>query len=1006
MPRSYHERKDRPMTDEELLRAIDQAVEEKAAELDLSESALTTLPPEIAHLTNLEKLVLWGNQLTTLPNEIGQLTNLEELDLDQNQLTTLPSEIGQPANLQSLRVSENQLTTLPNEIAQLANLRRLDVSENQLTSLPTEIAQLTNLVELILWGNELTTLPNWIGQLTNLVELILWDNELTTVPNWIGQLTNLKELDLDQNQLTTLPTEIGQLTNLQSLLVNDNQLTTLPTEIVQLNNLKRLDIGNNQLTTLPPEIGKLEKLQDLQLDDNPLTFPPPEIVEQGAQAVLTFLREHLRDSERQWVSKLLLVGEGGVGKTSVLRALLGESFDTQESSTHGIEVRGLEIEHPEEPGVTMNLSAWDFGGQEIYHATHQFFLSNRSLYLLVWNSRHGWEQGKLFYWLDMIKAKAPDSPVIIVAAHIEDRAPDLPLDDLRDRYPNNIVDSCAVSNRDGTGIDQLREVIRNVAAGLPLMGESWPTTWTEARRAVRDMPETHVNPEQMYEVIGSHGVTGDDAQILAQWLHDLGDIVYFQDTPELTDIVILDPQWLTSYMSRVLDSTQVERGLGILRRDHMETLWGDLDYGMASYFLRLMEQFDLSYRTLEDDDISIVVERLSHNPPEFDSRWNSIKEDPKCREISLKFELNATMPPGIPTWFIARSHRFTTGNHWRYGALLEDGREPKHVALVRAFLNDRYLQLSVRGPYPQQMFYILRDGLEYTLARYPGLHIGRKVPCPGHEGQSCTHEFELEHLTMRLDRKRLEIECPKSLEMVSVPKLLFGLHLETTQTEVISRIDSVIEGKQLLGDKIDELTKSIELYHLQFLNEYRDVQKRAESRCPNVFVLIPSQGSWWTKRLLGQKIDLQLLCQAPGQWHPTTEDGRYSIPEPPKWLAASAPYLQRLLPVLKATAPLIMPFAGAVIPDFDATAFKKQVDLTTQLLDKLPDFLASSAAETPGALAELPRSERLDPAQLRTVRMLLEELDPYKRWGGLQAQPTPEGHYLWLCDYHAREYRR
>ena len=69
----------------------------------------------------------------------------------------------------------------------------------------------------------------------------------------------------------------------------------------------------------------------------------------------------------------------------------------------------------------MSLHAWDFGGQQIYHATHQFFLTDRSLFVLLWNSRLGWEQGKLQYWLDIIKARAPGSPVILVATHIRDR---------------------------------------------------------------------------------------------------------------------------------------------------------------------------------------------------------------------------------------------------------------------------------------------------------------------------------------------------------------------------------------------------------------------------------------------------------------------------------------------------------------------------------------------------------------------------------------------------------
>jgi small GTP-binding protein len=135
----------------------------------------------------------------------------------------------------------------------------------------------------------------------------------------------------------------------------------------------------------------------------------------------------LQDSQQQWVSKLLVVGEGGVGKTSLLRALLGEAFNSQESTTHGIEIRTLGMPHPTKADVTMQLNTWDFGGQEIYHATHQFFLTNRSLFLVGWNARHGFEQGKLYYWLDTIQALAPESPILLVATHIDSEMPTFPL---------------------------------------------------------------------------------------------------------------------------------------------------------------------------------------------------------------------------------------------------------------------------------------------------------------------------------------------------------------------------------------------------------------------------------------------------------------------------------------------------------------------------------------------------------------------------------------------------
>src|SRR5262249_27964268 len=161
----------------------------------------------------------------------------------------------------------------------------------------------------------------------------------------------------------------------------------------------------------------------------------------------------------------------------------------------------------------------------IYHATHQFFLSNRSLFLVVWNTRHGFEQGKLYYWLDTIKARAPDSPVVLVATHTDQRDADLPLADLR-RKDSQIVSQCEISNRTGKGLRQLRTTIAQAAAALPLMGESWPTNWIAAASAVRSRPDKFISRVQLQALLTEHGVAADKMPVLARWLHELGDILY------------------------------------------------------------------------------------------------------------------------------------------------------------------------------------------------------------------------------------------------------------------------------------------------------------------------------------------------------------------------------------------------------------------------------------------------------------------------------------------------
>jgi len=769
-----------------------------------------------------------------------------------------------------------------------------------------------------------------------------------------------------------------------------------------------LDLSDNQLSSLPPEFSQLSNLTELFLYNNPLTSPPPEIVEQGTQAILTYLRERLEGSQQQWVSKLLVVGEGGVGKTSLLRALRGEQFDTRESTTHGIEIKSLELTHPTKADTSMQLNTWDFGGQEIYHATHQFFLTNRSLFLLAWNTRHGFEQGKLYYWLDTIKALAPESPILLVATNIDERDADLPLKELRCKYPQ-IIEHCKISSKISLGVEELRQAIAEAAAKLPLMGEIWPTTWLNAANAIRTQPKKQITPQQLWDIIAESKVADISKEVLARWLHELGEILYFQDNEELNDTVILKPQWVTEYISKVLESEEVIKRVGIFTRQEMAQLWRDLEPSMRDHFLYLMERFDLSYRIQENRDISLVVERLPFDPPNYEQKWQQIKQTDECHEISMKFQLN-TIPAGIPTWFIARQHRFTTNTHWRNGVLFADTPEQKHLALVQVVKSDRYLQLTVRGPNPQNFFALLKDGIEVTLNRFPGLRIQRFIPCAGHNGEDCSYLFNYANLEKAITRNPpiMDIQCQESFEIVSVLGLLFGVDWRT-QDKVLSRIDELettVSGKQ--DEIFDELKNLRELTQREFTNTFRREQAKIDSHCPNVFVLRPHGRKAWKQTISGQKLDLQLYCQAPGCWHPTQEGGLYEINEPAKWLRATAPYISRLFHVLKYAAPLIGPFVSLVNEQEYEKIFKNDLEFTKEFAAKLPEIEASEDLKLADKIA---RGEDLDPeradgAALRALRQLLDEKDPQQHWGGLKNTLTPEGHYLWLCEHHAAEYKR
>lgn len=489
-----------------------------------------------------------------------------------------------------------------------------------------------------------------------------------------------------------------------------------------------------------------------------------------------------------WESRLMVVGDGGMGKTSLISRLMNDIFDPSTVlTTSGIDINSLKLPHPIRDDIEMRLNVWDFAGQAIYHATHQFFYSGRSLFLLVWNARIGYEQGNIFYWLDQIKALAPDSPILIVATHTDQRNPHLPLIEIRRRYPQ-IVDFFAVSNVTGENIRDLRESIRQNSANLPLMGQPWNKTWNQVVTAIRQDIRIYMSAHELFEIMSSYAVKSEDQNILAIYLHELGYILFFHDIPELSDIVVLNPVWMIGYISDALGNKNVINNLGIFTREDMNSIWADIDPYLREYLLRLMEQFDLSYPIPDDmSNRSLIVGAMQIQEADYHEQWESLHTE---KQLSIKFRMpKSHILPGIPTWFIARSYRFTTHTHWKTGALLAD-KNSQNYALLRTYPEQRYLELLVRGKNPSNFFALLRDGIDVTLDRYPGLKVIRTIPCPcgGNENKGCSYEFNVRTVEKALEQDPpiSSLKCQETLKDVELYPLTTG-----------------ILGKQILNNKID-----------------------------------------------------------------------------------------------------------------------------------------------------------------------------------------------------------
>ncbi len=431
-------------------------------------------------------------------------------------------------------------------------------------------------------------------------------------------------------------------------------------------------------------------------------------------------------------------------------------------------------------------------------------------------------------------------------------------------------------------------------------------------------------------------------------MHELGEVLHFTDDPELADLVILEPQWAAQKIGVILASHEVAQARGILTRECMHRLWPDLDKGTREHLISLTERFDLAYRIPESPDHRcMVVEKLPQNPAEYEARW---AEAAGAKELRLRFRL-AAMHPGIPTWFIARQHRFTLGLHWLRGVLFGQERgDPRHLGLVVANETERTVDFSVRGPFPPTFMTLLTEAFVDTVRRrYEGLEMERLVPCPGPPGgEACGHYFKQANLEKWLtaEKPRYQITCEECGTEHEVARLLFGLSI-APQAEAVTleAIRDIVhdDGARTRAHIDTSLAEGLAYLHLQFVKEWNTQQLLDEQSCPTVFSLYPVDGATLFR---APTLRLQLYCMQPGCWHGIGDDGACQFDQPKEWLRGVLGFLRSYGPILKSVAGIAAPAAGVAMglletPKEAAELWTQGLETTAKVLEEMEDASCS-----------------------------------------------------------------
>jgi internalin A len=214
--------------------------------------------------------------------------------------------------------------------------------------------------------------------------------------------------------------------------------------------------------------------------------------------------------------------------------------------TKGIDVHRHDFETLDKRIFRLNV--WDFGGQQIYHATHQFFLTKSSLYVLVDDTRKSDRSVKddgFKYWLEVVEVLSDHSPVLIFQNEKGGRSKKIDEAGIKRRF-TDVKEIYGGDLEERHAADVLRRAIEYHTQRLPHIGEEVPAKWPLIRDAVeeRARSDPYISQEDYFDIYREHlEFDRNKALYLSRYLHDLGVFLHFQDDLRLQKTVVLQNRW-------------------------------------------------------------------------------------------------------------------------------------------------------------------------------------------------------------------------------------------------------------------------------------------------------------------------------------------------------------------------------------------------------------------------------------------------------------------------------
>lgn len=1027
-----------------------------SAELDLSKQYLHTVPDWVReHSATIRVLKLRGNLIQHLPAWLSEFNHLTELDVSNNGLRGEEpfSVLSQLKSLTSLNLSGNQAIRLPDSLSTLSRLKSLNVINCPTPSLPGWITGNGSLRTLRVGGllnqdMRLDELPAGLSDLSmtsmslqdlpasvvllNLKRLDVSGNRLTAwgVLQTMGQLAvlaaarnslteeldftfaALRYLNVQENGLRSLSSICRHAPSLRVLIASGNKIREIPASIQYCTHLERLQLAHNDIrSVITGGIERLEKLEEVDLSSNVMSEWPtafarlPELVRfrfdgnlvrEVPHDALAYLRAIAQRTVSLKEAKLVLVGDGMVGKSSLLAALAGDQFDPDRPTTHGLETRELLI--TDSDGKAQGkLQCWDFGGQTQYQSSHQIFFSEDAIYLLLWRPRNGFEECHLTDWAEQVRQRAGlNARLVVVATHRDlDTNPAI-LDRRRLLQEYGINDFFHIGSESGEGVADLRSFLAGTIRE-PFYQHELPEAWLEVRDALRKVGRPYLALREAILLARHCGVGSASCGELLRLGHRLGWWIFYADAEALSEYVVLKGDWLSKAIGLVFDSDLPYENLGMVTSEELTSIWDNSEnpdsrrypVKLHRHFIALMERFDISFRVPDRPGYVsryILPELLPNNLPDAMDAWKrgvaGDLSDSRYCQMTLEVNGQVTVPKNFMPRFIARVHWLAldpaalSTARCRHSVVLADDNSRASVSQG----SDGVL-IKTYGRDPSAFAVLVADHVKNVLADYwPGVQLTEYFPCPRCEE---IKGFERPALLERLARGIREAECPHCFARLPVSQVMNKISSQqdvalASLVDELSRLRETVENAATASREAQaEIGASLIAMHgylksdLQILLAgFRDEALNG----PRLFTIAPVGRSPAHLNLTHTTIRVELYCEHCNQpvhmLDNVADSGVYEFEVPREMWVKIQPWASRIAKLVKLASPLDLgalfgsDSGGELLRDLAGAADEVVLELT--------------AGADAGFIAHESGSELItrSGSGLRKIQKLMRESDP------------------------------